>query len=132
MVVFMKKLYILLTAFLLLFPLSGCTIEYSSVSTPETPKQEEETPIVSEPLIEENALFYPSTLNVTDPKITNYTYIFELNSLDNLDNFADVLSSINYDSYIYLTVKYNGKEVNISINKNNDKSFYLVELKKLD
>jgi len=64
--------------------------------------------------------------------ITNYTYIFELNSLDNLDNFADVLSSINYDSSIYLTVKYNGKEVNISINKNNDKSFYLVELKKLD
>lgn len=68
----MKKLPYLIILFLL-FCIGGCTIEYSSVPTPETP--EEETPVLPTPSIEEDALFYPSNLNANDPKIINYTYI---------------------------------------------------------
>lgn len=97
----MKKLSYLILL-ILLFSITGCTIEYSNVPTTDIPEQEEEeTPIMPEPPIEENALFYPSTLNVNDSKITNYTYID-----DNLADEYAIASAYYSEEYDTIYIAY--------------------------
>ena len=107
----MKKLSYLIIM-VLLFAFTGCTIEYSNISVPEIPDQEEsdeenqeqeEQPVVQEPSIEENALFYPTTLNVSDTKITDYSYID--NNLTNEYTIYSAYYSEEYDT-IYIAYGY--------------------------
>ena len=83
----------------LLFSVGGCTIEYSNVPTNNIP--EEENPVVTEPVIDENALFYPSNLNINDSKITNYTYID-----DNLVNEYTISSAYYSEAYDTVYIAY--------------------------
>lgn len=110
----MKKLTLLFLAIFSLL-LSGCDVYYdnnipdekeNNPSTPENPddssstddsSQEEPTPEEREPLvIDSNALFYPTYLNLESDLIKNYTYIDE-NKIDQYEIYSAYYSEY-YDT----------------------------------
>ena len=79
----MKKTYLLLMI-LFTFLIGGCTIVYSpsindnnqeNDDDSENPQLPPENNPPQDSMIDPEALFYPNTLSLTNPLITNYSYI---------------------------------------------------------
>ena len=103
----MKK-YSLLILIVFCFLLSGCIINYNiAPDTPSTPSgdsgnnDDSSNDTTQDIIIGENELFYPSSLTIEDPKITEYTYIDA-----NLTSNYKIYSAYYSDKYDTIYIAY--------------------------
>lgn len=121
----MKKLFSLFVVMFSLI-LSGCTIDYSSIVTPSVPEDDgQDDSTISTPSIEDNQLFYPSTLNAASSLITTYNYIDE-----NLTDEYEIYSA--YYSEIYDTIYIAYDLVDSPVQTLKAKDLYEIEKHALD
>lgn len=98
-----NKAFTLIVFFTLI--LSGCTIDYTNFRNEikNTDEEEHETPNSNnnEITIEDDALFFPSTLNLASNEITNYTYVDS-----NLTSSYQIYSAYYSEKYDTIYISY--------------------------